>query len=113
MCAGGGQLAIKYGTRVPSRGDELRARRAARAPLTDSERALARENDRLRADLLAVSAQLEAASASIEDSAAAHQRDLEQLGRELEGTKHALVTMEGSVSWRLTRPLRALRRLRR
>ena len=74
---------------------------------------LARENDRLRGELLAVSAQLEAASASIEDSAAAHQAELEELRRDLEGTKHALVTLEGSVSWSLTRPLRALRRVLR
>ena len=102
---------MSYGTRVASRGDELRARRAARTPLSASERALARENDRLRGELLAVSAQLEAASASIEGSAGTHQDELEQLRRELEGTKHALVTLERSVSWRLTRPLRALRRL--
>ena len=102
---------MSYGTGVGSRGDELRARRAARAPLRESERALARENDRLRGELLAVAGQLEAASASIEDSAATHQDELERLRRELEGTKHALVTLEASVSWSLTRPLRALRRL--
>ena len=102
---------LSYRTRVALRGNELEARRAARAPLSKGERALALENDRLRGELLAASAQLEAAHASIEDSAATHQEELERLRCDLEGTKHALVMLTGSVSWRLTRPLRALRRL--
>lgn len=102
-CPGG------YGTGVSSRRDELQAARAARAAASDGDHALARENDRLRGELAALAAQLEAASASIEGAAATHQEELEQLRRELEGTKHALVTLKGSVSWRITRPLRTLR----
>ncbi len=98
---------------MASRRENLQAGHAAPAPVNHRDWELARQNDRLRAELLAVSAQLEAARASIEDSAAAHQEELEELRRELEGTKHGLVTLKGSVSWRLTRSLRALRRLLR
>lgn len=80
---------------------------------THGELVLARQNDRLRGELRAASAQLEAARASIEHSAAAHHEELEELRRDLEGTKHALVRMKESVSWRATRPLRAVRRLLR
>ena len=104
---------LRYGTRVAGSGEELRASQPTGTSVSDSGWALAREIDRLRGELLAVSAQLEAARASIEDSAGVHQDELESLWRELESTKYGLVTLERSASWRLTRPLRALRRLLR
>lgn len=100
-----------YSSRVASAGDELGGARAERAVACGEDQAQAQESDRLRGQLRALSTQLEGAGASIENAAAQHQEELERLQRELEGSKYALVALKGSVSWRVTRPLRALRRM--
>jgi hypothetical protein len=69
------------------------------------------ETGRLQAEVAALRLELEAARSSIGDAAAAHQGEVERLQHELEELKAGLVSMQDSVSWRLTRPLRVARRL--
>jgi phage-related tail protein len=66
-----------------------------------------------RAHVAALEAELDAASRAAADAAAAHQDEIERLQRELVQAKRAVVTVQESMSWRVTRPLRAAARLLR
>jgi hypothetical protein len=68
----------------------------------------ARSADR-SADAAALRDELDAARASIAAAADAHQAELTRLQGEVETLKQALVEVQESVSWRLTRPLRSVR----
>lgn len=69
--------------------------------------------DLLRGELVALAAELDAVRVAAASVAVEHRAELELLQAEVLEARRALVTVQDSLSWRLTQPVRALGRVLR